>query len=80
LDLSGETTFDNTVTLTETITNINTNYVSATKSNIGGQKKVTTAAAKVAKEILRDEPVTQCAFLYYKEREKAKQLRTNVPD
>jgi hypothetical protein len=38
-DLSGETTFDNSVTLTETNTTNNTNYVSATKSNIGGRKR-----------------------------------------
>jgi hypothetical protein len=51
-DLSGETTFDNSITLTETNTTINTNCVSATKSNTGGQTKGTMAAAKVAKENL----------------------------
>ncbi len=55
LDLSWETTFDNSATSTETNSTINTNYVNATKSNIGGWKKETTAAAKVAKEIFRDE-------------------------
>ena len=42
-DLSKESTFDKSVTLTE----INTSYISANKSNIGGRKKGSRTAAKV---------------------------------
>jgi len=50
------------------------------RSNIGGRKKGSTAQAKVEEKKKMDDVVTKCSLLYFKEREKAKKLRTNVPD
>jgi hypothetical protein len=72
-DLTGDTYNSNSsIDVNETI--------NSTTHNIGGRKKGSTAQVKAADKKKIDDTLTQCALLYYEEKEKAKKSGTIVPD
>jgi len=72
-DLTGDTYNSNSsIDVNETI--------NSTTRNIGGRKKGSTAQVKAADKKKIDDTLTQCALLYYEEKEKAKKSGTIVPD
>jgi len=72
-DLTGDTYNSNSsIDVNETI--------NSTTHNIGGRKKGSTAQVKAADKKKIEGTLTQCALLYYEEKEKAKKSGTIVPD